>query len=62
LDIRITAAGIIAAAAGITAAEADIIMAAGTIAGVDTITVVTKAGIIIMAGTKAGRLNAGKTA
>jgi hypothetical protein len=48
LDIRITAAGIIAAAA-------DIIMA-GTIAGVDIITVVTKAGITIMAGTKAGEI------
>jgi hypothetical protein len=55
LDIRITAAGIIAAAA-------DIIMAAATIAGVDIITVVTKAGTTIMAGTKAGRLNADKTA
>jgi len=55
LDIHITA-GIIAAVAGITAAAADIIMAAGTIAGVDIITVVTKAGITIMAGTKAGEI------
>jgi len=46
LDTRITAAGIIAAAA-------DIIMAAGTIAVVDIITVVTKVGITIMAATNA---------
>jgi hypothetical protein len=46
LDIRITAAGIIAAAV-------DIIMAAGTIAGVDIIMVVTKVVITIMAATDA---------
>jgi len=48
-DIHITGAGIIAAAA-------DIIMAAGTIMGVDIIVAVTKAGITIMAGTKAGEI------
>jgi len=48
-DIHITGAGIIAAAA-------DIIIATGTITGMDIIAAVTKAGITIMAGTKAGEI------